>query len=331
MLFSDNIWWNGLLGIFGVIVLIISAKVIVERLIGVAHHYGFSESFVGLTVLSIGTSLPEIGSHVTASMGILSGQLDYQVASSMVLGANIGSDVVQQTLILGIVVFLMGTITFTQKFLYESYSVMIGTTLITLLLGWDGMISRTDGGILLILFVAYMYFLYNRQTPKEHNDSTAQKLTNPIWVELLVILIGLSTLLFSSILALSATEFIVEHTGVGGSMIGVISLGVASALPELFTAIQGLRNKSMGISVGTLIGSNITNPLVAIGLGGVISTFYVPKPLVHWDLPVETISAALLLCWLRWSKGKLGRGGAIYLVVLYFVYLWIRIQYFSVD
>jgi cation:H+ antiporter len=83
--------------------------------------------------------------------------------------------------------------------------------------------------------------------------------------------------------------------------------------------------------LGTLIGSNITNPLVAIGGGAIISTYWVPRPLVLWDLPWETVTGAILWMILWFSKGKIGKKGAIYLTVLYFVYVTLRMTFFSVD
>ncbi|OYT27861.1 MAG: hypothetical protein B6U97_00165 [Candidatus Altiarchaeales archaeon ex4484_96] len=81
------------------------------------------------------TSLPEIFSHLAASIGILSGSLDYEVASATVLGANISSDVIQQTLILGLVVFFMGKLRFKKDFLKTGYLPMITTTLMCIV--WD--------------------------------------------------------------------------------------------------------------------------------------------------------------------------------------------------
>ena len=132
-------------------------------------------------------------------------------------------------------------------------------------------------------------------------------------------------------IVLSITERVVVSTGIGGSLIGVITLGLASALPELTTAISGIKNKEQGISLGTLVGSNITNPLVAIGGGALVSTYWVPRPLIIWDLPWETLTGLMLWGILWFRKGKLGRGGAIYLIALYFVYLGFRAFVFSVD
>lgn len=114
-------------------------------------------------------------------------------------------------------------------------------------------------------------------------------------------------------------------------MIGVVTLGIASALPEMFTAISGLKHSAVGISLGTLIGSNITNPLLGIGLGSLISTYWVPKPLYLWDLPMETITAALLLVYLFLHHDKLGRWRGVYLIGLYVFYFVMRFIFFSMD
>lgn len=132
-------------------------------------------------------------------------------------------------------------------------------------------------------------------------------------------------------LVLGVIERVVLATGVGGSLIGVVTLGVASALPELTTALAGARKDAHGISLGTLVGTNITNPLVAIGLGAMLSTYYVPGPLLAWDLPWATVSGALLLGYLLWRKGRIGRWGAVYFIAMYAVYIAFRAIFFAVD
>jgi cation:H+ antiporter len=151
-------------------------------------------------------------------------------------------------------------------------------------------------------------------------------------------------------------ELAVRNTGFSGSMIGVATVGIVSAFPEMITAITGLRNGSEGISLGTLVGSNITNPLLAIGSGALISTYAVPEPVVLWDLPADATTASILLLYI-FSKGRLGNliaaplkalgftggaeklrsaenrvlsvTGALLLISMYMVYLYVRFTYFS--
>jgi len=110
-----------------------------------------------------------------------------------------------------------------------------------------------------------------------------------------------------------------------------VTLGVASALPEMTTAVAGIRRKDAGIPLGTLVGSNITNPLVAIGGGALISTYWAPKPLLYWDLPWETVTGLILWAILWLTKGKLNRVAAVYLMVLYVAYITLRAIFFAVD
>ena len=334
---SDSLLVNIVSGLIGLTLLILSSDQAVKRLIGLADYFNLSSTFMGMTVVSLATSIPEISAHLTASVGILSGNLDYQIGSAVVLGANIGSDVVQQTLILGFVVFSAGTLYFRRYFLTKSMLPMIVTTIMCIVLGLDRVYSRLDGLILFGTFIAYTYYLYaderkhfRKEPEAEAKENVPQ--SNREALKYAVIALGsMGLTIFSAQIVLHITQMIVKTTGIGGSLIGVVTLGIASALPELTTAISGIKNKEHGISLGTLVGSNITNPLVAIGGGALVSTYWVPKPLITWDLPWETLTGVLLWLLLWFRRGKLGKWGAFYLMGLYFVYILFRALYFSVD
>lgn len=335
---SQSLAVNIVLGLVAIALLVLSADQAVKRLVGLADYFNLSSTFMGMTVVSLATSIPEISAHLTASVGILRGTLDYRISSAVVLGANIGSDVVQQTFILGLVVFFAGTLYFRRYFLWKSILPMIGTTLMCIVLGWDRVYSRWDGLILFGTFIAYTYYLYVDErkhfarpevAAEEKGDAPRSGREALRWGA--IALAAMVVTVLSAQLALHATEFIVGVTGIGGSLIGVLTLGVASALPEFTTAVSGIRNKAHGISLGTLVGSNITNPLVAIGGGALVSTYWVPGPLLLWDLPWETLTGAILWAILWFRKGKLGRGSAIYLMSLYFVYVLSRALFFAVD
>ena len=339
---SQNLWFLIIFGLASIAILISASNVAVKKLTGLAGYFRLSTTFVGVTVVSIATSIPEIAAHYTASFGIISGALDFEVSSAVVLGANIGSDVVQQTLIMAVVVLIAGKLHFKKYFLWKSMLPMILTTLMCIVLGMDGIYSRIDGVILFGSFLLYMAYLYTdeRKHYRELENGFGENGESPegipqnaqeAWRDAIVALIALIVTVGSATVALQATEIVVSRTGVGGSLIGVLTLGVASALPELITALSGVRNGDSGISLGTLVGSNITNPLVAIGGGAIISTYWVPRPLVVWDLPYETITGAVLWIVLYINKGKLGKWTAYYLIGLYFVYITIRMLYFSMD
>ena len=341
-LLLSNIWFSIIAGIISLAVLVYTADVAVKKLTGLAGYFRLSTAFIGVTVVSLSTSIPEIASHYTASAGILSGLLDYKVSSAIVLGANIGSDVIQQTFVLALVIFIAGGLQFKRYFLWKSMAPMIITTLMCIILGWDGTYSRLDGVILFGTFLLYMAFLY--QDERKYYDEEDHGFTKDgdmpenvpqtakqAWGNAAISIGAIGIAIFASVIVLRLTEEIVRVTGLGGSLIGVITLGVASALPELTTAVSGLKNGDQGISLGTLIGSNITNPLVAIGGGAIISTYWVPASLVQWDLPWETITGAFLWTILWFRDGRAGKKTAIYLTIMYFVYLFLRMRFFGID
>ena len=145
-----------LAGLASVALLVFSSNVAVKKLTGLAGFFRLSTTFMGATVVSLATSIPEIASHMTASVGILTNKLDYKIGSAVVLGSNIGSDVVQQTLILTIVSLIAGSLQYKRYFMWKSMGPMIGTTLMCIVLAWDRTYSRLDGLILFGTFIGYM-------------------------------------------------------------------------------------------------------------------------------------------------------------------------------
>ena len=339
---ADSLALLIIFGVASISVLVYASNVAVKKLTGLASYFRLSTTFMGVTVVSLATSIPEIAAHYTASFGILSGSLDFKVSSAVVLGANIGSDVIQQTLIMAFVVLMAGGLRFKRYFLWKSMIPMIATTIMCIVLGVDGIYSRIDGLILMGSFFVYMGYLYvdERKHYREEDHGFSEEGETPKGMPTnakearrdgMIALLSLLFTVASAMVALQITEIIVGQTGIGGSLIGVVTLGIASALPEFITAVAGVRHGDSGISLGTLIGSNITNPLVAIGGGAIISTFWVPRPLVLWDLPWETITGAILWMVLWLNKGKLGKWTAYYLIALYFVYIALRMIFFAVD
>jgi cation:H+ antiporter len=218
---------------------------------------------------------------------------------------------------------------------------MIGTTVMCIILGFDGDFSRVDGAILFGTFLAYTYYLYadeRKHYKEEDNQLQSEEMADDVPQngkevvrDSLITAVLLGVIISAASIVLKATEITVDITGVGGSLIGVMTLGLASALPELTTALAGIRHKEAGISLGTLVGSNITNPLLAIGGGALISTYAVPRPLIVWDLPWETLTGILLWIILYFNHGKLGKKSGIYLIIIYFIYIIFRGLFFNID
>ena len=307
--------------------LVKSAETTVDRVLRLAQHYDVPDALVGMTVVAIGTSLPEIGSHVIASVGILSGTLDYTIASATTLGGNMGSSTTQQTLLAGLFLVGFGGFELTRQFLRSVYVPMVLAFVLTLGVAWDGTVTRLDGLVLLLGYVVYAgYSLHTRPRGVALPAAASEDVSR----DALVAVLGLVGVLVGAFLILGEVQSVVERFGLSGSMVGVVTLGLASALPELSTVVDAIRRRAPNLALGTLFGSNVVNPLIGIGLGGTISTYAVPESVVLWDLPFKIAVGVGLLAYLRLvSNGRLTRREGGYMVILYFVYVSGRYLFFA--
>ena len=314
------------IGAVALYTLVTAASRAIDRLLALAEYYDVPDVLVGMTVLALGTSLPEIASHLIASLGILSGVLDFEVTSAVVIGGNTGSSTIQQFLLVGVLLIGYGSVHLTQRFVRENYLPMLGALAVTMVVAWDGTISRLDGGILLVLYGVYVAVIFTR---RERTQSLREApSTNPRRDAVLAIGLLVLVLLAASLM-LSVVEVIVENLALGGSMIGVVTIGVAAALPELTTVMDSIRRRSPNVALGTLVGSNVVNPLVGIGLGGAISSYHVPDAVLLWDLPFKFLVGLGLLAWgLYWRNGELTRTEGGYLLGLYFAFVAGRLLLF---
>lgn len=338
---SQNPVNNFIIGVVAIAFLVFVADKVVGKTIKLSKKLGISQIFIGLTVIAIGTSLPEITTSVVASLDIVRGKMDAFVASGTVLGTSVGSDIVQQTLILGIVglfaVMRLKALHVKKSFLKEDGAILVLVAVLLLLFVSDGELSRVEGAVMFFGYIVFLWFLWMREDedirchPHHHKkvelDGNSKK---DIFIDAFYIVTGLFVIIFSAEYILRVAEFFVNSYNIGSSLIGIMVIGVATALPELTTSITALFRGASSLSIGTLIGSNITNPMLVLGLGAMISSYQVPRPVIVFDVPIQILTAIIALFFL-WRKRMLTRNEAISLIAIYFIYILVRLKYFPVD
>lgn len=289
----------------------------IGALLALARRYDVPEVLIGLTVVAVGTSLPELGAHATASVGILSGALEYRVTSAVVLGGNMGSSTSQQLLLFGVLLLGYGRIELSARTLTDTFVPMGVALALTLAVAADGTVSRLDGLALLVAFGLYLAYSSLRRTGSVVGGAPSASVARDGAVAATM----LALVLASASVLLTVVEDVVAGVVLGGSMVGVLTLGVAASFPELSTVLDGIRRRTPVVAVGTLIGSNVVNPLLGIGLGGVVSTYHVPTAVVVWDLPFKLVTLVGLGLYARYRDGALERRVGVSLIGLYFLYV----------
>lgn len=312
--------------IFALVVLVWSARMSVDRMIGIAHAFVLPDVLIAMSIISVGTSLPEICSGLVASAGILSETLDPVVTSHAVVGSNMGSSTIQQFLLMGILVLGIGDWQYERSFFGTTYVPMLLCFVLLFGLALDGTISRVDGGVMVLVFSAYMYMCYHY---RPHNVDVRERRAGSLTREVMLATAAFIGVMISAYVCLTIVERGVETLQLKGSLVGMITIGFASALPEFSTVIESIRRRNPDLGMGTLVGSNVVNTIFGLGLGSMISTYAVPVSLLYWDLPFKFLVGLLFLGWMYFIRDRSAGGTeGVVLVVVYAVYLSVRVGYF---
>jgi cation:H+ antiporter len=312
----------------GALAILLLAEFVIRHTLCLARHYGFSGAFVGLTILSIGTSLLEIMIHVVGSVQILRTPQEMTTLSALLIGNNIGSDIFQQNFVLPLVA-LLGTVVVRRRNLHLEVGGLLAASALLWLACLGGAITRIEGGLLVVAYVGYLAYVGRRQPPHlaNSNDRPGNRGALTSWL-VVVVCFGLMAAVAQPVVAAAASLVVVLP--ISASMFGVLVLGICAALPELMTALVSILKGQREISAGILIGSNITNPLFSMGLGAAISGYSVPAVTVLYDLPAK-IATGLLIYFFFWRHAGLRGPAALLLILAYVGYLIGRGWWFPVD
>ena len=323
---GNNILYSIIILILALGLLVVSADFFIEGAKGLARRGGIPEVVIGLTIVSIGTSLPEILVTSTSALNVR----DNPEVADFAIGGILGSVLVQITLILGFVALAKGLKIRPSWLNRDGLIMMLSLLLMTLFLITDEGITRIEGIILSSLYVGYIgWLLYNRkEIMEEESTSEAESIEfrSLSWsgaAYFVMVLIGLALAVFAAHhLVVNASDLAYEMN-IPHSIIGTVVSGLGTSLPELTIAFMAAK-RSQGVAIGTLIGSNITDPLLSIGVASAVHPLYLTDSgsdmIMLVILPASIISTAVALLLMRTSY-EFKKWEGIILIVLYFIFL----------
>ena len=316
--------WIDLLWIVaGLVMILVGSDWLVDGASGIARKYGISEFIIGMTIVGIGTSMPELVSSGIAAIG---GHGD------MAIGNVTGSNICNVLLILGVTA-LISPIGYTRSNIRKDIPFAIEVSLFLMLMLYNGFglfhemgtpgISRMDALYLLLIFVVFMIDSFKSAKKGEGEEEEDVK-PMPMGKALVFIVLGLAGLVFGGRFFVDHTVSIAERFHVSEAFISITLMAVGTSLPELATCVVAAMKGKNQLALGNVIGSNIFNIALIIGVSGLISPFEI-QSISTIDMVMVLVS--ILMLWMAaftFKRGKLDRiEGAIFLLVYvgYIAYL----------
>lgn len=262
---------NILLIALGFALLVKGADFLVDGASGVAKRFHIPEIIIGLTIVSIGTSMPELFVSITSAI---------DGYSDMAIGNVIGSNLCNLLLILGISAAI-NPIIFKKETKLIEIPICIGTSIVFLILANIGnSISRIDAIILIALFIAFICYTimmakkgedFDEISEEEKQRSAEEGKKRKIIVNIIYIIVGIIALKIGGDLVVEHSEKIAKMFNVSDKIIGLTIIAIGTSLPELVTSVTAALKKNSDIAIGNIIGSNIFNMLLIIGAAAAIS------------------------------------------------------------
>lgn len=310
----------------GLVMILVGSDWLVDGASGVARKYGISEFVIGMTIVGIGTSMPELVSSAISAIG---GHGD------MALGNVTGSNICNVLLILGVTA-LISPIGYTKSNIRKDIPLALAVSLFLLLVLYNGFglfggvpgISRADALYLLLFFVIFMVdsFKSGKQEAAEEENEGVKPM--PIGKAVVLIVLGLAGLVFGGRIFVDHTVNIAEQFHVSEAFISITLMAVGTSLPELATCVVAAMKGKNQLALGNVIGSNIFNILLIIGASGLISPFEIQSISAVDMAMVVVVVVMLWMAALTFKKRELDRiEGAIFLLcyIGYITYLSLNI------
>lgn len=272
----------------GFAMLMLGAQWLVDGASTIARKYHIPEIVIGLTIVSIGTSMPELMVSFTSS---LEGHSDISV------GNVIGSNLCNLLLILGLTSIIMPLV-FNKTTKRYDIPIMIASTIITFILANNGTtISRVDGTILLLFFICFIIYTIKIAKSSINNSSHKEvKVSNKEMVfSIFKIIIGIALLKFGGDISVDNAVEVAKNLRVSERIIGVTIVAIGTSLPELITSVVAAFKKKIDIAIGNIVGSNIFNLLLIFGVSSIISPI-IYSVSYNFDFILLIVSSILLLC-----------------------------------
>ncbi len=289
----------------GLVLLMVGADYLVRGAVGIARSLGVSPLVIGLTVVALGTSLPELVISLRAAL---------EGSPGLAVGNIVGSNIANILLILG-VAGLIAPIRCSRMAIFRDGSAMLAATAFFIVAGLLGMLNIVYGVVALAMLAGYMYVSY-RSDKRAGNGLHAREadeiepIAGAIWLSVLAVVAGLAGVMFGAELLIAGAQGLARAFGVSEEVIGLTLVAFGTSVPELATTVVAALRRHADVALGNVIGSNLFNLMGVMAVVTCVIPIELPAQIVRFDLWVMAGVSAMMIQFmysgLRLSRGEAG-------------------------
>ncbi len=300
---------SAILTVVGLVMLCFGGNWLVNGGVKIAKKFRISNLVIGMTIVAYGTSTPELAASVAAA-----GE-----HSAIILGNVIGSNIANIGMVIGISAMLVPLVV-RKSILRKEIPIMLGVSFLLVLLSLDGELSQYDGILLLGGLGVFAFYTYKDvMKHREENKEKTEKGKNNIYLKSVGLIgIGIALLYVGAILTVDNAIILAKEFGLSEKIIGLTVIAIGTSLPELITSIIAIRKGHADIGIGTIIGSNIYNILMIMGVGAALGGVLIGSD-AYVDYAIMIIFSLSLLIAIK--TGIISKAMGICLTVGYVAYL----------
>ena len=309
---------NALWIVVGVVLVLWGADRLTEGAVSVAERLRVPQIVIGLTIVALGTSMPELCVSVVSAL---------KDTPDLAVGNVVGSNIFNALLIVGVAA-LVAPMTILRSTVFKDVPcALVASVILLMMCQNDWVITRLDGAILFVFFLVFMRLTIKGATsaqpaPQEAEEKEASAAKQPMkgWLAGLWMVVGLAALIGGSNLFVGGATEVARALNVSDAVIGLTIVAGGTSLPELATSVVAAKKGNSGIAIGNVLGSNVLNILFILGLTGMISPMHI-EGITNVDLYMMLVST-IMIWFFSFTKYTIERWEGAVLVLTFGGYMW---------
>lgn len=307
--------WGGILA-FSLYVLVRGADLFVEGAKKIGASFGMSSFAIGVLIVGLGTSLPELASSLAA---VMAGTTEIVIANA------VGSNITNILLIVGVLAAIGGPVMINKNLLKTELPIFFIATIHFVASVYDGMVDRVEALLLFGTFCAYMWYLFSSSNTAKKEMAVPEDKTKITVKDVVFVVMGITAVLIGANYTVEMAVNIATGFAIPIGLVSIGAIAIGTSLPELFVSLQALRSNETDLAIGNIFGSNAFNILLVVGVPGLIAPLMAGEVVMR--LGIWILVAASLILFITGLARQVQRWEGVAMII-FFVFFLVKLVAF---